>query len=111
MKAHLLTAATNGIQLIDEKDCWRISSRQLEDLVQVSLATSYPHIQNVIDGDSDETGAALTRSGSGYEGFPTAWWAIHENASPDLFAIRPKQRRILERVDNIHLDVLFEFIQ
>lgn len=56
---HIAAAHLRGADLVDKKNAGSIASGRLEDLVQILLAVTDPHIEDVVKRDADEAGIHL----------------------------------------------------
>src|SRR5687767_4380298 len=56
-----------GVDLVEEEHARRVTSSQLEDLVEVLLALADPHVENLVEADGEEAGTELASDGAGEE--------------------------------------------
>ena len=100
---------SDGIDLIDEDDRWRLLFRFLEEIPHSSGADPYEHLHEFGSGDREEGDSALSCHSSCQERLSGPGRADHEDSSGDLRSEIPVFLGILEEVDDLD-QFLFFFI-
>ena len=63
-------------------------------------------IENLMNADGEETGLDLSSGCAAEKRLPATRRPVEQNATPDLLAVGLKELRILQRVDDLHPDLL-----
>src|ERR1051326_5548321 len=85
-------------------------ARLLEELVQIALAVSDPHIQHVIDANRNEAGPDFTRDRARKIGFTATRRTVHENAAANRLAVGFVKLGMSQRMNDLQLDFFFDFL-
>src|SRR6266478_105444 len=87
MVSHITTTCSKSIDFIEEKNARRMISCLFEKLVQIALAVPNPHVQHVVNANSDEASLDFTRSGAREISLAATRRTIHQDAAANRFAV------------------------
>ena len=99
---------SQGIHLVEEKNCRRIFAGQLKRLVQVFFAIADVQIQDLMDADRDEIGLNFARCRLADQRFAATRRSIQQYTATKLFAVRFEESTVLQRVNDLHPDLLLD---
>ncbi|ALO08374.1 hypothetical protein AQF52_2780 [Streptomyces venezuelae] len=85
------TLGAQGVQLVEEDDARGLAAGRLEDVVDVLLGGTDPHVEDVGERDGEEVRAELARDGPGDEGLAAAGRAVQEQTAAQRLAVQPAQ--------------------
>src|SRR5260221_6635243 len=74
--------------------------------MQILLAVADVKIKNLMERNRDEIRSNLAGRGLADQGFAAAWRPIKQHATSYFLSIGPKQVPVLERINDLHPDLL-----
>ncbi len=92
------TVTADGIDLVDEDDCWRILLRLLEQVTDAGRADADEHLDEVGAGDRVERHARLTGNGPREQRLAGTGRAVQQDTLGDLRADGLELGRLLEEL-------------
>mmetsp|Transcript_14642 Transcript_14642/g.35077 ORF Transcript_14642/g.35077 Transcript_14642/m.35077 type:complete len:430 (+) Transcript_14642:982-2271(+) len=94
------TRTGNGIHFIKEQNAGAGGTGLVEQITDVGLGTTEPHIQKLRTLDGNEIGSALVGNGLGHEGLTASGRAVEKNTARCLHTKLLKQASVLDGIPN-----------
>ena len=95
------TVATDGVDLIDEDDTWRVLLSLDEEVSNTRRAHSHEHLYEVGTGDAEERNTGLTRDSFRQEGLSCSRGTNQEHSLGKTSSEAGKLLWIFKELDNL----------
>lgn len=87
----------DGVQLVKEKDAWRIAACLLEQLVKELLGVSEPHVERLVQADIDESSIQLPGNSAGKKRLAASWWTPQEESTAQVRPVCASELWVAQR--------------
>ena len=103
----VVAVGSQGVHLVEKKHRRRVGAGELEKGVEVFFGVAEVEVEDLMDADGEKVRLDLPGGGAAEQGFAAARRAVKQHAAADFFAVSLEERRVLQRVDDLHPNLLF----
>mmetsp|Transcript_24491 Transcript_24491/g.55936 ORF Transcript_24491/g.55936 Transcript_24491/m.55936 type:complete len:382 (+) Transcript_24491:428-1573(+) len=101
----------DGVHLVEEEDTGAGRARLVEEVADVGLGTSEPHVQQFWSFDGDEIGATFVGDGLGHEGLSASGRSVEEHTPGGLHSKFLKESAVFDGIPDHLLQFSFSILQ